>query len=332
MNIISCNKFISPTKKLDFKDVLIVPKKSTFVSRKEANVMRTFHFKNSNQEWTGVPIVPSNMDTIGTIDMAESLSPYNMLTCLHKYHKSNNIPDYLNKDRYIVSTGITDNDMRNLNKLIADKHPKFVCIDVANGYMEKFLNVIKYVRDKYPNLIIIAGNVVTPEACYSIINDCGADIVKIGIGSGSVCTTRNMTGVGYPQLSSILECEEVVHDAGGYIMSDGGIQEIGDFSKAFVAGADFVMAGGIFAGHNECGGIVQDGEFLFYGMSSNMAMEKHHGGKNEYRAAEGKEVKIKSKGRVNNTVNEILGGIRSTMTYTNTKNLKDLSKCKFVIK
>lgn len=328
MNIV-CQKFISPMKRLDFNDVLIVPQRSSYSSRKEADVTNTFTFRHSGKKWTGVPIVPSNMDTIGTIEMAESLTPYKLPTCLHKFYKK--IPAYLDNDFYMVSTGITDKDLYNLNNIIVNTRPNFVCVDVANGYMEKFRDTIKQIRDTYPYITIVAGNVVTPEDCYDIIENCGADIVKIGIGSGSVCTTRNITGVGYPQLSAIIECKEAVTQANGHLMSDGGIQEIGDFGKAFVAGADFVMAGGIFAGHNECGGIENNGEVTFYGMSSKMAMDKHYKGKADYKCSEGKVVTIKSKGRVSSTVNDILGGLRSTMTYTNSKTLDDLKNNHFVI-
>jgi GMP reductase len=325
-------KFLSPSKKLDFNDVLIVPKKSSFTSRKNAKLTRSFRFKHSKQHWEGIPIVPSNMDTIGTVEMAESLTSFRMLTCLHKFHKSGNIPTNLNTNHFSISTGITEKDITNMNYIMSQHDCKFICIDVANGYMNIFRDVIKKIREKYPYVTIIAGNVVTPEACYDIIENCGADIVKIGIGSGSVCTTRNMTGVGYPQLSAIIDCKEAVLDAKGHLMSDGGIKEIGDFGKAFVAGADFVMAGGIFAGHNECGGIVQNGEQMFYGMSSEIAMDKYHGGKKNYKCSEGKCVKVKSKGYVRNTIQDILGGIRSTMTYTNSKNLEELQSNQFVIR
>jgi GMP reductase len=200
-----------------------------------------------------------------------------------------------------------------------------ICIDVANGYSEYFSEFVKKIRDENPQSRIMAGNVVTAEMTEELILS-GADIVKIGIGPGSVCTTRKMTGVGYPQLSAIIECADAAHGLGGLICADGGIKVPGDFGKAFGAGADFVMCGGIFAGHDECGGEVEDGYMSFYGMSSDTAMNKHAGGVANYRTSEGKTVKVPYKGPVENTIKEILGGLRSTCTYVGATKLKELSK------
>merc|ERR1711953_1270532 len=206
---------------------------------------------------------------------------------------------------------------------------KMICVDVANGYSEAFVNFIRETRSKFPSHTILAGNVVTQEMTEQLIMQ-GADIVKVGIGPGSVCTTRRQTGVGYPQLSAVIECADAAHGLGGRIISDGGCACPGDVSKAFGAGADFVMAGGMFAGHDQSGGDVveENGKKfkLFYGMSSSTAMDKHSGGVANYRASEGKTVKIPYRGDLNNTIRDILGGLRSTCTYVGAGKLKELSK------
>ena len=318
--------------KLDFSDVLIRPKRSTLESRNDINLEREFKFPHSNQIWKGIPIIASNMDTVGTLDMYHSLRKYNMLTCFHKFLNINDYPDN-DDNNYIVSIGIRDEDIGKLCNLY-QKFPKkcnIICIDIANGYIQRLVNFCQQVRELIPHCILIAGNVVTREMVEELIINGKVDIVKVGIGSGSVCTTRLQTGVGMPQLSAIIECSDAAHGCGGHIISDGGITSPGDASKAFGAGADFVMLGSILAGHNESGGeiIEEEGEKykVFYGMSSDTAMNKHYGGVNKYRSSEGKTVKIKLKGPVDETINDLLGGIRSTCTYVNAKNLKDLSKC-----
>ena len=318
--------------KLDFSDVLIRPKRSTLESRNDINLEREFKFPHSNQIWKGIPIIASNMDTVGTLDMYHSLKKYNMLTCFHKFLNINDYPDN-DDNNYIVSIGIRDEDIGKLCNLYQKSPGKcnIICIDIANGYIKRLVNFCQQVRELIPHCILIAGNVVTREMVEELIINGKVDIVKVGIGSGSVCTTRLQTGVGMPQLSAIIECSDAAHGCGGHIISDGGITSPGDASKAFGAGADFVMLGSILAGHNESGGeiIEEEGEKykVFYGMSSDTAMNKHYGGVNKYRSSEGKTVKIKLKGPVDETINDLLGGIRSTCTYVNAKNLKDLSKC-----
>lgn len=330
--------------KLDFSDVLFRPKRSTLSSRKEVNLHRTYKFKHSGTEWTGVPIMAANMDGVGTIDMASALSKHDLFTCLTK--DITDFPADLNTARFAVSTGIGKND---LDRLLATlkEHPyiQFICIDVANGYTEYFGDVVATIRERYPDKTIIAGNVVTADMTQELILR-GADIIKVGIGPGSVCTTRIKTGVGYPQLSAVAECADAAHGLGAHIISDGGCTCPGDVSKAFGAGADFVMLGGMFAGHDEGGGdvetriyelpytgkdrkpVVELKQFVtFYGMSSDTAMNKHHGGVAEYRSSEGRTVDIPYKGPVENTVKDILGGLRSTCTYVGASELKHLSKC-----
>jgi len=325
--------------KLDYKDVLIRPKRSTLKSRSEVNLERTYRFRNSGYEWTGVPIIAANMDTVGTFEMAKVLSgEYKWITAIHKHYSvKDDWEQFFNNNEIsgihnfvAVSAGTSDADLQKLKEILsAIPSIQFICIDVANGYSEYFVETIKKVRRDHPKHTIMAGNVVTGEMVEELIL-AGADIVKVGIGPGSVCTTRKQTGVGYPQLSAVLECADAAHGLNGHVIADGGCTCPGDVSKAFGAGADFVMLGGMLAGHDESGGeIVSFGDKKyksFYGMSSAKAMEKHSGGVANYRASEGKVVTVPYRGPVSDTANEIMGGVRSTCTYVGAVKLKELSK------
>jgi len=318
--------------KLDFTDVLILPKRSEYSSRSEVSLERTFKFKYSPYTWTGLPIMVSNMDTTGTIEMALEMQKHKVLTCLHKYYTYKDlIHKYLDIEYFAVSTGIGEKDLENLDKIMLEINPKFICIDVANGYMCKFIETCKKIREKYPQKILIAGNVCTSEGVLELVMEGKVDIVKVGIGSGSCCTTRKQTGIGMPQFSAVIECADTAHGLDAHIISDGGLQAVGDFPKAYGAGADFVMSGSMFAGHTESDGelIEDDGKKykVFYGMSSYTAMNKYSGGLAHYRSSEGKTVKIEYRGDVKSTILDICGGIRSTMTYIGAKKIKDIPKC-----
>ncbi|OUM70056.1 hypothetical protein PIROE2DRAFT_2016 [Piromyces sp. E2] len=287
--------------KLDFKDVLIRPKRSTLKSRSEVSLTKTYTFRNCKKTWTGVPIMAANMDTTGTFTVAEVLSKNTMMTVIAKHNEPESFDAVTPEMAQYVSfsTGTSDKDFERLQRCV-EKRPDipFICIDVANGYSEHFVEFVKKTRKRFPNHILIAGNVVTGEMVEELILS-GADIVKVGIGPGSVCTTRKQTGVGYPQLSAVIECADSAHGLGGHIISDGGCTVPGDVAKAFGAGADFVMLGGMLAGHDECAGDVleeDNGEKykIFYGMSSETAMRKYSGGVAEYRSSEGSyKLKIK---------------------------------------
>lgn len=322
--------------KLDFKDVLITPKRSTLNSRSQVTLERTFNFINSKQSWTGVPIMVANMDTTGTFEMALKLKNLKVITCIHKHYTFDQWTNFLDNlieddfNYFTLSVGTSDKDYNFLESLINyDARFKFIVLDVANGYTDSFLSRVQMIRKNYPTKTLIAGNVVTSEMAEELVLN-GVDLVKTGIGNGSVCTTRIKTGVGYPQLSAIIECADAVHGLKGCLLSDGGCCNSGDMSKAFGAGADFIMLGGMMAGHDESGGnlIEEDGVKYkeFYGMSSDTAMNKHNGGVANYRASEGKRVLIKYKGTILDTMNDILGGIRSTCTYVGATKLKELSK------
>ena len=317
--------------KLDFSDVLISPKRSQLTSRKDADLTRQFTFKHSTHEWSGVPIIASNMDHTGTVAMAHILMEYPMLTALCKFVESTE----WGWNKNIIRTIGLD---QNLDDLPYDDSI-WICLDVANGYTERFNDYVALMREHEAtkNKIIIAGNVCTPEATEQIIL-AGADIVKIGIGPGSVCTTRKMTGVGYPQLSATIECSDAAHGIGGHIITDGGCTVVGDIAKSFGAGADFVMLGGMLAGHWECAWDDEEedpevtGTMTFYGMSSEEAQIKYYGEKKSHRASEGKKVQVPYKGPVKKTVEEILGGLRSACTYAGARSLKALPKCTTFVK
>ena len=321
--------------KLDYSDVLFRPKRSTLSSRKDVDLNRTYKFRYSNNEWTGIPIMAANMDGVGELGVAEKLSELNMITCLTKQHDIKQLKQYKKiKSIYkniALSIGIKKEDFDRLDQLLKEfSFIKFICIDVANGYSERFSKFIKSVRDKYPTKTIIAGNVVTADMTQELILS-GADIVKVGIGPGSVCTTRIQTGVGYPQLSAVMECADAAHGLGAHIIADGGCTCPGDVAKGFGGGADFVMLGGMLAGHDEGKGKVvkrNGNKYIeFYGSSSLTANKKHYGGLSNYRSSEGRVVSVKYRGKINDTISDMLGGIRSSCTYVGAPSLKQLSKC-----
>ncbi|MFL2673288.1 MAG: GMP reductase [Dehalococcoidia bacterium] len=330
--------------KLDFDDVLIRPKRSTLSSRRLVDLEREFNFRHSDATWKGIPIIAANMDTTGTFEIAESFKKNKMITAIHKFYSMDEWAHAI-KSKQIdveycaVTFGVEESENANdfFKYLKSEKlnKPKFICLDVANGYTELFLDLVKRVRDQFDNPLI-AGNVVTGEMTEALIL-AGADIVKIGIGPGSVCTTRTVTGVGYPQLSAIIECADAAHGLRGHVISDGGCSTPGDVSKAFGAGADFVMLGGMLAGHKESGGkiIERDGKKYkeFYGMSSDTAMERYYGDIKEYRASEGESISLEYRGPIDKTIQQILGGVRSAATYIGAKDLKNIPKCiSFVLK
>ena len=350
--------------KLDYKDVLIRPKRSTLGSRKQVKLTRGFEFRNSKLSYEGVPIMAANMDGVGTFEMADKLAEGSIFTCLVKTYSQDEISLYFAEgieertENVAMSIGTSWEDFDKLSAVVTTVGDalKYVCMDIANGYSDHFAQHVRKVRSAFPNIVIIAGNVVTGEMTEELIL-AGADIVKVGIGPGSVCTTRIQTGVGYPQLSAVIECADAAHGLGGHIIADGGCTCPGDVAKAFAAGADFVMLGGMLAGHDEGGGEViekfyKTGEWVkdvmtvdhiersswsdkielkkfvkFYGMSSDAANTKHFGGLKDYRSSEGREVLVPYRGSVSDTVQDLLGGIRSTCTYAGAMKLKQLSKC-----
>ncbi len=321
--------------KLDFQDVLIRPKRSTLTSRSEVDISREFVFRHSGHSYRGVPIIAANMDTVGTFEMARALARHQLATALHKHYDERELISFFQAlpeaSAVFYSMGITREDYEKFCRVKQEVGDaiSYVCVDVANGYTKSFVDFLRKLREAHPQITIMAGNVVTGEMAEELILD-GADIVKVGIGPGSVCTTRKMTGIGYPQLSAVIECADAAHGLGGLICADGGCTSPGDLAKAFGGGADFIMLGGMLAGHDECmGEVTEQGgvrKVRFYGMSSRTAMDKHAGGVANYRASEGKEVLLDYRGPVEDTVLEILGGVRSACTYVGAHKLRELSK------
>ena len=322
--------------KLGFKDVLFRPKRSTLKSRSQVELSREYTFKHSGRKWQGVPIIAANMDSVGSFAMAQSLAKHNVMTAIHKHYSVEQWAEFANNNdasvlnNAMVSTGTSEAEFQKTKDIMALSDDLiFICIDIANGYSEHLVEYVQKVRAEFPDKVISAGNVVTGDMVEELIL-AGADIVKVGIGPGSVCTTRVKTGVGYPQLSAIIECADAAHGLSGMIIGDGGCSCAGDVAKAFGGGADFVMLGGMLAGHEESGGdlIEKDGKTFmkFYGMSSQSAMKKHSGGVAKYRAAEGKTVLLPYRGAVEGTIQDIMGGVRSTCTYVGAAKLKELTK------
>ena len=316
--------------KLDFCDVLIRPKRSEAASRKDVELVRYFYPKYHRARMGGIPIIAANMDTTGTLRMAASLEVLETYTALHKFHSIESLEDHFNShssDYSFFTLGMREGELDKLHEL----HRRvgfapYICVDVANGYTKQFVRFVSDLRGFYPEAVIMAGNVATPEMVQELILE-GADIVKVGIGPGSHCTTRLVTGVGYPQLSAIIECADAAHGLGGLIAADGGCKTPADVVKAFAAGADFVMLGGMLAGTDECDGVWTEEGLLVHGMSSREAQEKYYGGVREYVAPEGRESTIAGKGPVEGVMQDILGGLRSACAYVGAKSLKDLSKC-----
>eukprot|EP00057_Strongylocentrotus_purpuratus_P016114 XP_011670588.1 PREDICTED: GMP reductase 1 isoform X1 [Strongylocentrotus purpuratus] len=327
--------------KLDFKDVLVRPKRSTLKSRSEVelqdkvNLTRNYTFRNSKKTYDGIPIMAANMDTVGNFEMAKALASHGLFSCIHKHYSVQDWVDFANNNpealkHVAVSSGTSQKEADKVAEIIAAIPAiQFICLDVANGYSEVFVQTVKEFRRNFPEHTIFAGNVVTGEMVEELLL-AGADIIKVGIGPGSVCTTRKKAGVGYPQLSAVIECADAAHGLNGHIISDGGCTCPGDVVKAFGAGSDFVMLGGMFSGHDQTEGevIERNGKRmkLFYGMSSATAMNKHVGGVANYRASEGKTVEVPYKGDVNCTILDILGGLRSACTYVGASKLKELSR------
>jgi len=332
--------------KLDFHNVLIRPKRSTINSRSEVDVTRSFRFPNvvmresdgtiKKKHWSGVPVISANMDTTGTFGVYDTLVKHKIITALNKFYTLEDFREEakvrkLDPDYFMVSTGITDRNFENMCSIVEETGCKWICIDIANGYIDKFVAYCQKVRARWPDKILVAGNIATREMVEELILNGKVDMVKVGIGPGSACLTRLKTGVGMPQLSAVIECADAAHGVGGYIVSDGGITCPGDMAKAFGGGADFVMVGGQFAGHDENPGdvIEENGKKykLFYGMSSQHAMEKHYGKMEKYRSSEGRRIQVKYRGSLDNTVLDYLGGIRSTCTYINAQCIKNMPKC-----
>ena len=327
--------FYSSEKKLNFKDVLIVPKSSKINSRKDVVLDTKILFPASGINWTGVPIMASNMDNVGTFEMGFALQNFHMTNAVSKFYNKDawvkSISNGLDLEFNFITFGLQE--ISEIDEIISyilqktNKNIKTIVFDIPNGYIEKFSKIISEARKEFPKLGIIAGNVVTSEG-VRLLMDSGADGVKVGIGSGGVCDTTETTGIGYPQLSAAIDCSLEVKKYNGFIVSDGGVKITGDISKAFAAGSGFVMLGSLLAAHKESmAPIIRKDNKNFrelYGMSSTQAMVKHYGGVADYRTSEGKLILVEDRGPVKHTLNKILGALRSTCTYINAKNIGEI--------
>ncbi len=342
---------------LDYCDVLLRPKRSALSSRSEVDVLRQYTFRWCPRVLQGTGIISANMFTTGTMQIAREMQKQHLFTALHKHYAAEELLAFLkdnaklfgSNELIFVSSGVSETDYEKLKTVMASGLVHNICIDVANGYSPYLVNYVQKVRKTWPECLIMAGNVVTGDMTEDLILS-GADIVKVGIGPGSVCTTRKLTGVGRPQFSTVIECADAAHGVGGMICADGGCTVPGDVCKSFCAGADFVMLGGMLAGHEESAGELcvkhfqtdevemiddktcalhmEEKQFKkFYGMSSEYAQQAHYGGMKKYRASEGKVVEIPFRGPIEPTLLALLGGLRSCMTYIGAKRLKDMPKC-----
>lgn len=343
--------------KLDYGDVLIEPQPSEVSSRNDVEVSARIGFpRAARTEFDGVPVMAANMDGVGTFEMADALRSRRMFTCLAKHYSADELIEYFSAEpsragHAAVTIGLRDSDWRRFKTVAARLGGtlRYACLDAANGYVRKFADRVREFRAAYPDIVLIAGNVVTPEQT-KLLAEAGADAVKVGIGGGSVCETRLKTGVGYPQFSAVLECAAAARQCGARIVADGGCTGPGDVAKALAAGADFVMLGGMLAGHKEGGGEVvskryrtgevdADGNGLteirkfveFYGMSSKTANERHFGGLKDYRASEGRTVMVPYRESLDETVADLLGGIRSACSYVGASSIGRLpERARFV--
>ena len=355
---------------LDYSDILIKPKMgNNLSSRKDVNLTREYVFKRG-QIRKGLGIFNANMATVGNFETAKKLLKAGMFATLHKFYTAEEMIDFMRQcqnektdySNLFISIGIK-NGIRELDKLkeIEDGAMWFkpnICIDAPNFYINKAFEVLKHCRELFPESVIMCGNIASSDICHKLLDY--ADILKVGIGPGSVCRTRSVTGCGVPMVSCILDCADVVHSVGGMICADGGIVEVGDICKAFALNADFVMSGGMFAGTDEAEGEViekcyKTNEYaidmidgskpipdqplydikkykLYYGMSSTLANNKFAGGMSNYKASEGREAFIPYTGSLDKILQDIKGGIASACTYIGAANVKDMSKCATLIK
>lgn len=331
-------RIINHTPKLDFRDVLIVPRASGVDSRRLVNLKTRYRFRNSGAVWEGLPLVSSNMDSVTGLSSHAVLQKRGWVSCFPKH--LNRVwaaagaplpPVLADGSSYMLSTGISSEDLEVFHTLVSkvrDKggDPRFICVDVANGYLSRFVDVCASLRRRYKDITIVAGNVVTPSAVEDLVLDGGVDIVKIGIGSGQACLTRRVAGVGYPQLSAVIECSEAAHGLGAHVMSDGGVACPGDVAKALCGGAHFVMIGSMLGAHNESPGSLKDGKKEVYGMSSSLANSKHNGGLQGYRSSEGRVAMVPLRGPLEDTLLNIEGGLRSACTYVGAKDINALAE------
>jgi len=328
-----------PTSWLTFNDVLLRPQKSRFKSRNDKEILLQSYMAGYSKPQLSIPIISANMDTVTGAEMAIEMHALGGMGILHRFYSD--LEEYKAEIREVFdicnrtvafSVGCGSDWINFSNQMVEELQPTWdkrltICLDVAHGHMTQSIETVKELN-KLENVDVIAGNVATKEGAIDLA-DAGAETIKVGIGSGSVCTTRIITGHGVPQLSAIIDVRSGLSNSGFHsvgIIADGGIRNSGDIVKALAAGADAVMLGSMLAGCDETPGEVYhaSGKFKLYrGQSSRHFLSDR--GKNDV-TAEGEAISVRSKGSIVDVIKDIVGGIRSGMTYSGASDITDLQK------
>jgi IMP dehydrogenase len=327
--IFSAHDILERSRGLTFDDVLLIPRHSEISSRfnpqLESNLTRNFKMKT--------PIISANMDTVTEHEMAIKMSQLGGLGILHRFMTSDEQVKQVKLVRQYVkplglpvaaSIGVKEEGMRRAD-LLVDAGVDILTIDIAHGDSVMMFEILNYVKKKYPKIDIIAGNTATPEGVRGLVEH-GADAVKIGIGPGSMCTTRIITGCGVPQLTAIAMCFNEAKKHNVPVIADGGIKTSGDIVKAFAAGASTVMLGSMLSGCLETPGEIEGGRKRYRGMASKDAQVLWRGELPQGMAPEGEARWVNCKGSVENIMHELTGGLRSGMTYLNSHSIDEISK------
>jgi IMP dehydrogenase len=311
---------------LTFDDVLIVPSRSDVRSRKSPQ-LDTEIAKGVKRS---IPLIAANMDTITESAMAIAMDKLGGFGILHRFMS---VEDQVGEVEKVKAAGVkligasigVNAEWKDRTAALIRAGVNLLTIDIAHGHSVSMLDTLKFLKDTYPGIKVIAGNIATPEGAMDLI-EAGADSIKVGIGPGSMCTTRIITGCGVPQLTAIALCAEVAIEKGIPLIADGGLRTSGDIVKALAAGASCVMLGSMLAGTIETPGEIKKGMKSYRGMASKAAQVSWRGELPEGMAPEGESTSVAVKGHVSDVINEICGGIRSGMSYLNALELQEISK------
>lgn len=318
-------------KGLTFDDVLIIPSRSDVRSRRDPKLTSKLT-KNISIE---TPIISANMDMVTEYDMAFAMNQLGGVGILHRFLS---IEEQAEQARRLKEAGVkvisasvgVGEEFKSRAKAVIDAGTNIITIDIAHGHSVQMMETMKWLKDSYPTVELIAGNMATPDAAQDLI-EAGADAIKVGIGPGSMCTTRIITGCGVPQLTAIALCAEVAESYGVPVIADGGIRTSGDMVKAFAAGASTVMLGSMLAGTIESPGEIKHGKKQYRGMASRSAQDSWRGGVPEGMAPEGESTQVNVKGHVKDVILEVTGGIRSGMSYINATSVAEIKdKARFM--
>ena len=316
---------------LTFDDVLIIPSKSEVRSRRDPKLTSQLTKTKSIE----TPILSANMDTITEYDMAFAMHQMGAIGILHRFVTIQEQAQFVAQlktqgvNHIAASIGVND-DYQERAKALIQAGANIITIDIAHGHSVLMMDVMKWMKDKFPTVDLIAGNVATPDAVVDLI-EAGADAIKVGIGPGSMCTTRIITGAGVPQLTAIAMCAQAAAPYQVPVIADGGIKTSGDIVKAFAAGASTVMLGSMLSGTIETPGEIKHGRKQYRGMASRAAQESWRGGVPTGMAPEGESTYVSVKGHVKDVISELTGGIRSGMSYVNANQLSEIKdKARFI--